>query len=455
VIFLHIKFERLIYFVVALAYTGIVVLVVSMTAGADVADNATVDDTPPSTVSNLKQSMSGLTWIRWTWVNPDDSDFSHVRIYLDDTFVTTTSSQFYNATGLAPGTAHTIGIETVDTTGNINHSRVIHSATTLKLPVISNVVGKDIKENSITLEWDASENTAVVQITLNGIVLATITEPTFIHNNLNSSTTYNYTLIPFTENGLRGEAVSISLTTSSAGSSGSGRRSSSSSGSSSSGSSGGGGGSAGSVEDFENVFLKDVDSKYLRTNANVTYEFARAGNYIQSVSFYSLKNSGEITSTIEVLNKRSKLASFDPEGIVYKYINIWVGKAGFATTENIKDAHIKFKVNNSWMKEHEIKTQNIKLQRYNGSAWEVLPTVLQSNTTEYSIFEAETPGFSPFAITAMNILSPAMENSSDTTYLNDVGVEKKHPEKSKIWTFIIAFLIIGILVVGYEYLKRE
>jgi hypothetical protein len=171
-----------------------------------------------------------------------------------------------------------------------------------KLPVISNVVGKNISQ-SITLEWDASEDTASVQISQNGVLLATVNESTYVHSNLNKSTTYNYTLVPYNQNGLKGEAVSISLTTSSSSSSGG----SSGGSSSSKSSSGGGGGGATSVEDLANVAVKDVNNQYLRINTNVTYEFARPGNDILSVSFYSLKNSGEITSTIEVLNNRSKL----------------------------------------------------------------------------------------------------------------------------------------------------
>jgi PGF-pre-PGF domain-containing protein len=52
--------------------------------------------------------------------------------------------------------------------------------------------------------------------------------------------------------------------------------------------------------------------------------------------FVFLKNSGQITSTIEVLNNRSKLVNSTPDGSIYIYVNIWVGKAGFATASNIK-----------------------------------------------------------------------------------------------------------------------
>jgi PGF-pre-PGF domain-containing protein len=289
---------------------------------------------------------------------------------------------------------------------------------------------------------------------LNGILLDTVTGSSYVHSDLNRSTTYNYTLVPFNENGLKGEAVSISLTTSSSSSGGGG--SSGGSSSSKSSSSGGGGGGAGSVEDFVNVAMKDVDNEYLRMNSNVTYEFSREGNPIQKVSFYSLKNSGEITSTIEVLNNRSKLVPINPEGLLYKYANIWVGKAGFATSDNIRDAQVEFRVNNSWMEEMAISADEIKLQRYNGTAWEVLPTTLESKTTDYSIFKARTPGFSPFAITAGKALASSIDvNGENSTNMEDIGLENTKTEKSRIWTYIMAFLLIGILAVGYEYLKRQ
>ncbi|MFA0822514.1 MAG: PGF-pre-PGF domain-containing protein [Methanomethylovorans sp.] len=422
-----------------------------------VSDQATTkirDVTAPGTVTNLHETNAGASWIYWTWTKPADADFSNVRIYIDGAFVTTTTNNYYNATGLTNGAEHTIGIETVDTSGNINTAQVSDAATTLKLPVISNVAGTNIKANSITLKWDASEDTTSVQISQNGALLATVNGSTYVHSNLNKSTTYNYTLVPYNQNGLKGEAVSISLTTSSSSSSGG----SSGGSSSSKSSSGGGGGGATSVEDLANVAVKDVNNQYLRINTNVTYEFARPGNDILSVSFYSLKNSGEITSTIEVLNNRSKLVNTNPEGLICKYINIWVGKAGFATSNNIKDARVKFKVNNSWMQEMGITTDDIKLQRYNGTAWEVLPTTLENNTTSYSIFEARTPGFSPFAITAVKALAAVnndIDNSTTNTNVEDIGLEGTENGKSRIWTYIMAFLLIAIIAIGYEYMKKQ
>lgn len=420
----------------------------------DAAKITTGDSTPPASVTNLQNSAVGPTWIRWTWTNPTNSDFSHVMVYIDNSFVTTTSNAYYELTGLAEGTIHTIGLQTVDTTGNINAERVNDAATTAAtLPKITSVSGKDITTNSITLLWESSTDTASVKITRDDVLLSTVNgQLSYVDSGLESGTTYDYTLIPYTEDGLEGEAVSVNLKTKSSGKSGGG-----SSGSSSKKSSSSGGGGAGSVEDFTNVVTKDADNAYLRMGSNVIYEFSREGNDIQSISLYSLKNSGEITSTIEVLNERSKLVRSDPDGLVYRYLNIWVGKAGFATSDSIRDARIRFKVNNSWIEEMGVSPSEVSLQRYNGSSWEVLPTTFEGNIGSYTIFEASTPGFSPFAITAEKAFASSANGAATggLAHVGDIAPEGTQPEKSKVWTYIMAIILIGLFAVGYEYLKKD
>ncbi len=425
----------------------------------EVWDLAFNDTTPPASVTNLGETDVGTEWINWQWTNPGDPDFSHVMIYLDTVFITNSSDSNYNATGLAEGTTHIISTRTVDTNGNINSTWLNDSAMTVILPEISSLSGTNITKTSITVTWEASDDTTRVQISRDDVVLGNVSASSFyVDNSLSSGTTYTYTLIPYNEEGVGGNSVSVSLTTGS-----------SRSGGGSGGSSGGGGGAA-SVEDFSNLALKEMDSKHLRMNSNVVYEFTTENNPIRSISLYSLKNSGEITSTIEVLNNRSKLVTGDPDGSVYKYINIWVGKAGFATTSNIKDAVIKFKVNSQWIRQMGINPEDIRLLRYNGAVWEVLPTSVESNDTEYVMFESHTPGFSPFAITAEKaVVTPTAditpiqteqkaENTDKGTpfdNIGDVGLEKRQTEKSRIWTFIIVFVLIGVLAVGYEYLKKQ
>jgi PGF-pre-PGF domain-containing protein len=421
-----------------------------------VKDSATTtvseDTTPPASVTNLRETDIGQNYIEWSWINPKDADFNHVMVYIDDILVTTASEEYYASTGLTEGTTYTISIKTVDTSGNINSTWVKDLATTVKLPNISNLSGTNITKNSITLIWEASSDISRVEIYRDDLSLGNVTGAAmYVDGNLSSGTTYSYILIPYTVNGLEGKAVSISLKTTSPSSGGGGG------GGSSTSKSGGGGGGAGSAEDFANVALKDVDSQYLRMNASVIYEFSREGNPIQSVRFNSLKNSGEITSTIEVLKGKSKLVNSTPEGVIYKYVNIWVGKAGFATAANIKDAQVTFKVNSSWIQQMGLSPENIKLQRYNGTSWEVLPTTMENNTTGFVVFETQTPGFSPFAITAGKALASSADSDTDTQPDDAAvaGTEQAQPGKNGIWKFILALFVVESFALGFDYWRKR
>ena len=411
-------------------------------------DSATaivIDAMPPASVTNLEETDADASWINWTWENPDDNDFSHVMVYLNDAFVTNTTdnaTNSYNATGLTEGTTYTIGIRTVDTSGNINSTFVNDSARAMSLPEIISISGTDITRNSITVTWEASNDTAQVQISRDNTVLGNVSGSTsYVDSGLSSGTTYTYTLVPYNSDGIAGIAVSQDLRTRSSSGGGGGG------GSSRSSSSGGGGGASASVEDFTNLALKDAKTQYLKMNTNVTYLFTKEGNPIQSISFYSLKNSGDTTSTIEVLNNRSKLVNVTPEGSIYKYVNIWVGKAGFATSANIKDPEVKFKVNTSWMQQMDIDPENVKLQRYNGTAWEILPTTMGSSTDGYVIYESQTPGFSPFAITAEMALEPPV--SIETGAQSNVTDNVTLPPEEKTPGFEALFAVAGLLAVAY------
>ena len=59
------------------------------------------DVKPPFSISNL-HSFPGSTWVKWTWTNPSDPDFSYTKIYLNSIHQTNTSSNFFNATPSPP-----------------------------------------------------------------------------------------------------------------------------------------------------------------------------------------------------------------------------------------------------------------------------------------------------------------------------------------------------------------
>jgi PGF-pre-PGF domain-containing protein len=110
---------------------------------------------------------------------------------------------------------------------------------------------------------------------------------------------------------------------------------------------------------------------------------------------------GIITASIEVLKNTSTLVNVSPEGFVYSNANIWVGTSGDATSKNIKQALIKFRVDNSWMSANGVSGNDIVMVKWNGSAWMKLETSESAKDDTYTYFDAKTQTFSSFAIISL------------------------------------------------------
>ncbi len=206
------------------------------------------------------------------------------------------------------------------------------------------------------------------------------------------------------------------------------------------GGAGGGGGSTG--EEFENIELKEVAVVYVNINTIISYKFDNPINPIAYVNYTALNNAGSISTTIEVLKSTSALVSSTPSDKVYKNVNIWVGKAGYATEANIKDPVIGFKVSRTWLHGNNILQSTVRLNRYASGAWESLPTTKTSEDTTYVYFESQTPGFSPFAITGQSSsgqtipmegipVSTTTESSTEDTLDESSQTESQEPVTSE------------------------
>ncbi len=99
-----------------------------------------------------------------------------------------------------------------------------------------------------------------------------------------------------------------------------------------------------------------------------------------------------------MLKNTSSIAKEPAPGEVYKNINIWIGNSGFSNPENMENASITFRVNKAWISEKRLDKSQVMLYRYNQNMWNPLSTVLKEEKGDYFYFTADTPGFSPFAI---------------------------------------------------------
>lgn len=197
---------------------------------------------------------------------------------------------------------------------------------------------------------------------------------------------------------------------------------SSSSSSSSSGSSGGGGGGGSTTgEDNDNIAKKEVESLYVNKDADVKYEFSAEENAIEYVQFRALKNSGSISTTVEVLKGRSGFADTDAPGNIYQNVNIWVGKSGFTTSDNVEDMIVGFKIKQEWLEENSIDSADVVLYRYADDVWNKLETSVTDEDDEYVYYKSVTPGFSPFAISALSedTFSSDAQTSGDSKSASD------------------------------------
>lgn len=206
-------------------------------------------------------------------------------------------------------------------------------------------------------------------------------------------------------------------------------KSSSGSSSGSSHSSSGGGGGSTSDEKYENILVKEVRNIFINKDAHISYEFSKEGNPITTVEFDSLKNSGTITSTIEVLKGTSSYAKTAAPETIYKQMNIWVGKSGFASSSNVEKIFITYKVEKSWMEKNGIATEDIVFYRYADSTWNALPVTVTGEDDTYVYFRSETPGFSAFAISGQ-----AKTVSSDSSEQTNVSIEMHSVEENNTMT---------------------
>ncbi|MEZ5335615.1 MAG: PGF-pre-PGF domain-containing protein [Methanolobus sp.] len=236
--------------------------------------------------------------------------------------------------------------------------------------------------------------------------------------------------------------------------------SSSTSSSSSGGGGGGGGGSTG--ESYSNIADKEVDSFFVTTDAHVIYGFSNVGNPITTVEFDSKKTAGTIQATVEVLKDTSALVDEDAPGEIYQRMNIWVGKVGYATDNNVENMIVTFRVEKSWLEDNNVPAESVSLYRYSDDVWASLSTEISREDDEYVYFDSQTPGFSPFSISgeAKESLMSVTDEIADNEVVEQVDVQDEDAEEtssgvSAAGLVMILILLSAILIGGYAMTQKK
>ena len=184
------------------------------------------------------------------------------------------------------------------------------------------------------------------------------------------------------------------------------------------------------------------------------------GLNVCKISIEADKNVSSVVVVVEKVDEPVEIA--EAPGIVYDYIDITAKKLADVNLT----AKIEFVVDKSWIADNNIDEATIKLNRYIGE-WETLPTSKLSEDDISSYFEAETQGFSSFAIIgeekveASPMLTPRPEETPEpeeeaatqtptptptphTFHTKDVGKSTRTEFTMEIAAIVA--LIVGIIV---------
>ena len=196
--------------------------------------------------------------------------------------------------------------------------------------------------------------------------------------------------------------------------------------------------------------ISETEREYINKDSKVSYSFDSEGNIVEHITFTGLKGSGRIAAKVEMLNHTSTLADNAPPDIVYMNLNIWVGNMGWATSSNIANPTISFRVEKSWVTEQKIDESSISMSRYSDGKWNLLETTKINEDANYLYFKAVTPGFSPFAVTGKKVSAVEAGNedivAKPTTPVEETPIQTPDEGKPGIPGFSLFAGLLGLLV---------
>jgi len=205
-----------------------------------------------------------------------------------------------------------------------------------------------------------------------------------------------------------------------------------------------GGGGVTTTEPFDNIAKAERYDKSLIANTPVTYTFKEPELGIYEIAVTGKENENDIALRVEALKSTSKLVTIQPPGTVYKNLNVWAG------TKRIKEALIRFKIENTWLGSNSLAGSDVKMVKWDGSQWVQIDTSVKTSDTTYTYYEAKTDTFSIFAITglkgvAVPTATPAVEVTETPVKPAGTGTPSPIPTKAPGFEAIIAILAISLL----------
>ena len=137
----------------------------------------------------------------------------------------------------------------------------------------------------------------------------------------------------------------------------------------------------------------------------------------------------------------------EPDGVLYSSYEIKAEELdGVEVT-----ATIDFRVLKSWIEENSIDKATITLNRYHNGKWQELPTFMAGEDENFVNYQAESTGFSYFAITGEVVtgseMTPASRDATSTPIPTTTPLEADSTAGTEItWGVIIAAILLTAVI---------
>ncbi|MCD6476968.1 MAG: PGF-pre-PGF domain-containing protein, partial [Candidatus Aenigmarchaeota archaeon] len=139
-----------------------------------------------------------------------------------------------------------------------------------------------------------------------------------------------------------------------------------------------------------------------------------------------------------------------PSNIVYSYMEMITNNL---TSDNIYKSFIKFRVSEEWLQNMNVNSSEIYLMRYYNNTWVKLKTSKIGRKEGYIYYEAETEGFSYFAIVAIE--HKQQIKSTENVFDIPIQIITNIITKERILYMIISVITAVILYIAYILYKLE
>lgn len=177
----------------------------------------------------------------------------------------------------------------------------------------------------------------------------------------------------------------------------------------------------------------------------------------------SVKNqANNVKITVTKLAGKPASVVHEVSGKIYKYIDI---KSENLANDNVDSARIRFEVSKPWIEQNNIDLYSIALNRYE-NGWAKLGTRLISQDSDFYIYEADSPGFSVFAVTGEVLAgaesgeTPGAAGPTEEAVRDDTGTKMPSiplgelPQDLQVQLYVSLFVFI-IFIGAIAYWKRH